>query len=195
MKQKLPRRRGLSLLLALAMVLSLAPAAFAATVRCPECNSTNCTKTTVAEANCHEGGVDRYVCKNCGKTTLVETAEDKNNHDARYTDNGDGETHSAVCPYDSYSRAKEPHEFDGTGRCVKCLAVNYSEVKLSLPGNQTVYVELGDTDAQLKLEGARLTLGSADVTDEYTITYNWYEDGEAVATGATYDLPLDVVED
>ena len=85
MKQKLPRRRGLSLLLALAMVLSLAPAAFAATVRCPECNSTNCTKTTVAEANCHEGGVDRYVCKNCGKTTLVETAEDKNNHDARYT--------------------------------------------------------------------------------------------------------------
>ena len=96
MKQKLPRRRGLSLLLALAMVLSLAPAAFAATVRCPECNSTNCTKTTVAEANCHEGGVDRYVCKNCGKTTLVETAEDKNNHDARYTDNGDGETHSAA---------------------------------------------------------------------------------------------------
>ena len=68
--------------------------------------------------------------------------------------------------------------------------MNYSEVKLSLPGNQTVYVELGDTDAQLKLEGARLTLGSADVTDEYTITYNWYEDGEAVATGANTPPPV-----
>ena len=196
MKQKLPRRRGLSLLLALAMVLSLAPAAFAAET-CPEDGKAHTVKRweIVLEANCHEKGLRRGECSKCGQMVYEDIAIDKNNHDAKYTDNGDGETHSAVCPYDSYSRAKEPHEFDGTGRCVKCLAVNYSEVKLSLPGNQTVYVELGDTDARLKLEGARLTLGSADVTDEYTITYNWYEDGEAVATGATYDLPLDVVED
>ena len=195
MKRNVPRRRGISLLLALAMVLTLVPTALAVSVKCPECGSTDCTKTVVAEANCHERGVDRYVCKACGKTTLVETAKDTNNHDAVCTDNGDGKTHTADCPYDSYYNRREEHVFDDTGRCVKCLAVNYDDVTLSLPRDSVVYVELGDEDAQLKLEGAKVTLGTANITDEYNISYNWYEGGKLISSDDTYDLPSDVVEE
>ena len=124
MKQKLPRRRGLSLLLALAMVLSLAPAAFAAET-CPEDGKAHTVKRweIVLEANCHEKGLRRGECSKCGQMVYEDIAIDKNNHDAKNTDNGDGETHSAVCPYDDYSRAKEPHAVDGDGRGGKGMAV------------------------------------------------------------------------
>ena len=139
MKRNVPRRRGISLLLALAMVLTLVPTALAASFECPKCGSTHYTKTVVAEANCHERGVDRYVCKECNTATLVETDIDTKNHDAVCTDNGDGKTHTADCPYDSYYNRREEHDFDDTGRCVKCLAVNYDNVELSLPRDSVVY--------------------------------------------------------
>lgn len=195
MKRNVPRRRGISLLLALAMVLTLVPTALAASFECPKCGSTHYTKTVVAEANCHERGVDRYVCKECNTATLVETDIDTKNHDAVCTDNGDGKTHTADCPYDSYYNRREEHDFDDTGRCVKCLAVNYDNVELSLPRDSVVYVELGDEDAQLKLEGAKVTLGTANITDEYNISYNWYEGGKLISSDDTYDLPSDVVEE
>ena len=80
MKQKLPRRRGLSLLLALAMVLSLAPAAFAAET-CPEDGKAHTVKRweIVLEANCHEKGLRRGECSKCGQMVRVPRGRGKIN--------------------------------------------------------------------------------------------------------------------
>lgn len=71
--KRMRMRRLLGAVLALALMVSLVPEALAASSKCPECGSANCTWTTVAAATCHETGVDKCVCKACGKTSLVET--------------------------------------------------------------------------------------------------------------------------
>ena len=51
-------------------------------------------------ATCHSEGLAEYVCTNpvCpSKTDIVRIPIDSNNHDATYSDNGDG-THSGVTP-------------------------------------------------------------------------------------------------
>ena len=50
-------RRGSAALLALLLAFSMLPTALAADA-CPKCTSTNCVKTVVKAANCHETGVD-----------------------------------------------------------------------------------------------------------------------------------------
>lgn len=192
--KRMRMRRLLGAVLALALMVSLVPGALAASSKCPECGSANCTWTTVAEATCHETGVDKCVCKACGKTSLVETPVNKNNHDAVYTDNGDGKTHTAKCPYDSYSNSREAHEFEN-GRCVKCLAVDYSSVTVSLPRRMEVYAAVGDEEAKLSVGDVTLTIGNVDITDDYTITYAWFYGGEMVGSGSSYTLPASVTKE
>lgn len=190
MKRKLLRERGLALLLVLVLALGMVPTAFALNAVCPACHSTNCTVEVVLEANCHEKGIERYVCANCGRTTLQETAINLFNHDAVCVDNGDGLTHTATCRWHpEYANVTEEHRFGSDGRCVKCLAVNYAAVQISLPRNLQTYVAVGDTAAALSLGDVSLTLGGADVTGEYEISYNWYYGGRTVGEGKTYALP------
>lgn len=197
MKRNVPRRRGISLLLALAMVLTLVPTALAADT-CPEGGKHDVNEwEDIREATCYEGGVQRGTCTKCKELVYEDTRKDPNNHDKRYatyTDNGDGRTHTVECDNCDIYKDNETHKFVN-GRCSKCLAVDYNDVTLSLPRDSVVYVELGDEDAQLKLEGAKVTLGTANITDEYNISYNWYEGGKLISSDDTYDLPSDVVEE
>ncbi len=188
MKRNALFRRGISLLLTLALLLGAVPAALAENAVCPACGSKNCTKTVAAAANCHEKGSDRYVCGDCRKTTQVETDIDPNNHDGAYTANSDGLTHSVQCSYDGYSDPNEPHTF-ADGRCTKCGAADYSQVKFSLPQQSDIYVNLGDTAAALSVGDIRLTAGDLDITDEYNLSYSWYYCGSLVGSGASYLLP------
>ena len=61
MKQK---NRLLAGLLAAALMLALIPSAYAAQDRCPTCGGPNGTCTVIKEANCHEEGVEEYICLN-----------------------------------------------------------------------------------------------------------------------------------
>lgn len=193
MKRTEIKRRALSLLMVLAMTLSLLPAAMAADT-CPRCGSVSCTRTAVKAANCHETGVDKYECSACAETTLLETPVAPQNHDAYCVDNGDGATHTASCPFHpGYTGVKEAHTFVD-GRCERCLAVDYESVKLVLPEELTLYVDLGDTSAVASLGTVSITAGGADVTGEYTLRYNWYLGGEPVGTGRTYQLPAELVK-
>ena len=185
------RRRALSLALVLTLLLAAVPAAHAAQ-NCPSCASANCTITEVKAANCHETGVDKYVCAACGRTNLVETAVDPDNHDAYCTDNGDGETHTATCPYHpDYASVKERHLF-ADGRCRGCAAVDYDKVSLSVVPEMELHVNLNDT-AVVSLGAVSLSVGQTDVTAEYTLRYNWYLNGEPVGSGETYQLPAGLV--
>ena len=189
MKHKMLHRRALSLLLTGLMLLSMIPTALAA-VTCPACGSGNCTKDVHLEANCHEKGVDRYICRSYGKTSLQETAINKNNHDAECEDNGDGKTHTAECPYDNYYNEEEEHTF-ADGRCTKCFAVDYSDVEISVPSKLEIYVGLDAEDAKLSLGDVALYVGKTDISDDYDLTYNWYRGGKLVGSGETYTLPAD----
>ena len=195
MKQKKLYRRALTLLLTALMLLSMLPAAVAAAVTCPECGSTSCTKTVVLEANCQSKGVVKYVCtaSGCGKTTLLETPVDSSNHDAVCEDNGDGLTHTAECPYDTYYNEEEVHTFVD-GRCTKCFAVDYSTVTISVPSGLDVYVGLSSTDSKLSLGDVILTVGKTDVTDDYELSYNWFCNGTSVGAGESYVLPSNVTK-
>lgn len=183
------RRRLLSALLTAAMVLTMAPPALAA--ECPNGAHTFGPTAVTVPATCHTSGVQKRVCTRCGKAELAETPVDPNNHEAVCTDNGDGLTHAARCPYDGYVNAREAHTFQN-GRCAKCLAVNYSDVKISLPENLEIYANLGSTDAKLTLGAVSLTLGGADITGNYTLTYNWYYRGSSVGSGESYTLPASI---
>ena len=87
-KQKM-LTRPLAALLALVMALTMTPVAAASEERwapCPTCTSSNCVMTVVKEANCHEKGVERYVCRNAactmvGRAQLIETNINTGNHD------------------------------------------------------------------------------------------------------------------
>lgn len=189
MKQRIQRRRGLSLLLAVILAASLLPAALAVDV-CPQGGAHVVNGwETIREANCHETGVRRGTCTRCGNTVYEDIPVNTANHDAYCTDNGDGQTHTATCPYHpAYTAVKEPHTFVN-GRCTKCLAVDYGQVSVSLPKDLEVYVDLNDTTAALSVGDVSLTIGTADVTDEYTLSYNWYYQTALVGTGDSYQLP------
>lgn len=195
--------RVLSGLLAAALLLSLAPAALAAETYylCTYCKQQTATRAVIKEANCHEEGVDEYICTNAacsmyGKSQLEKVKMDPQNHDAAYQNNGDG-THSGVCTYHVTHSGdvridSEPHTYNAAGVCTKCLAVDYRDVKISTPEALEQYISLGDTGARLSVGDVLLTAGSADLTAEYNITYTWFYKGEPVGTGATYAPPASV---
>ena len=189
MKQKTIYRRGLSLLLAMILAASLLPAALAAD-SCSQGGAHIVSSwETIREANCHETGVRRGTCVRCGGMVYEDIPMNAANHDAICTDNGDGQTHTATCSYHPiYAGVKEPHTFVN-GRCTKCAAVDYSQVTVSLPKGLEVYVDLNDTTAELSVGNVSLTIGTADVTDEYTLSYNWYYQTALVGTGESYQLP------
>lgn len=188
MKQKALFRRGLALLLTLALLAGAVPAALAAET-CPKGGSHTVTEWSIIRAaNCHEIGTRRGVCTKCGSAVYEDIPIDPTNHDAIYTDNNDGLTHSFRCLYDGAVSSKELHDFED-GRCIKCMAVDYNQVKISLPERTEQYVDLNDASASLSMGDVRLTVGSADITDEYTLSCNWYYQGSLVGSGETYPLP------
>ena len=205
------RRRALSALLAAVMMMSLAPAAFAAVEGpgkndlCPGVSSSDTTNkgeahswrltNNVTEATCHEKGSVEYRCYYCKNTYTEEIPEDSSKHVYIYTDSGDGKTHTGYCRYhQDKTTPKENHEFD-KGRCVKCGAVDYGSVAASIEKNQTVYVAIGEENAKLSMDNITLEAGNADITKEYNITYAWFaKDGSMVGSGSTYTLPADMTE-
>lgn len=198
-KHKLPARLSAALL-TLVMVLTLVPVAHAVTSYCPKCGAP-CEMNVVREPNCHEEGIYEYLCQNqaggcsmAGKSNLVKGDLNPSSHDAVYTDEGNG-YHSGVCSHHAVpvTLSPEPHTFSkDNGVCLKCGAVNYGSVSLNLPENLVVPVALNSTDAKLSVGELKLTLGSANITDDYTISYNWYYDGFPVASTAEYTLPSTV---
>lgn len=190
-------RRPLAALLALVMTLAMAPAAGAATERCPYCD-TICDEIILHEANCHESGVIKYVCNNSKCTynysTLREIEENDRNHDMVYTDNGNG-THSGVCrEHTSYTEGPETHKYVN-GLCELCGAPNYSAVIMDLPAEKLVPVALDDSTAKLTAGNIRLTLGTANITDEYDLDYLWFDNsqgGRQVSDKAEYQLPASI---
>lgn len=197
MKRRTTRTRALSALLTLALLLTLVPTAFAAS--CPKGGSHTVESgkwEIIREANCHEKGVRRGKCTKCEEVIYEDIEIRSNNHDAVCTDNGDGRTHTATCPYhpDTYSNKIEEHTFVN-GRCTKCLAVDYGAVKLSLPKDLERYIAIDDEEAELSLGDVSLLLGSADVTDDYNLAYNWYYEGKSIGSGETYELPASVIRE
>lgn len=182
-------RRGMALLLVLALMAAMAPAALAVNT-CPQGGShTVGAWEVIRDANCHELGTRRGICTKCNQAVYEDIPINPANHDAICTDNGDGLTHTATCVYHpAYANVKEKHTFEN-GRCIKCMAVDYSAVSFSVPKTQEVYVSLNDTAAALSVGDVKMTIGAADVTNEYNLSYNWYYQGSPVGTGDTYQLP------
>lgn len=201
MKQKIGLRRRLSAaLLALVLLLSLAPTAFAATVDrnspCTGAGSFNQQHgwgpwETVKAATCQEGGVQKSTCAYCQNICYEETQPVYTNHVYVYTDNGDG-THSAVCRFHTNEVINSQKHNVVDGRCTECLAVDYGSVQISLPKDPQVFVSLNAVDYGLSLGDVALTIGNADITSEYTLTYSWYYQGSLVYTGDTYTLPASI---
>ena len=199
------RRRFLSGLLAAVLLLTLAPLGQAAETYyiCPACKQQTATLSVIKEANCHEEGVTEYFCYNstCPRyqqSYLEKTSIDPDNHDATYRDTGDG-THSGTCTYHvSHSIDvhidRERHSYSASGGvCTKCLSVDYSNVQIALPETMDLFISLNDVNARLSVGEAGLTSGTADLTSEYTVSYNWYYKGELVGTGKTYTPPASVI--
>ena len=204
MRNKNVMKRPLAALLALVLAMTMTPVAMASgavAAVCPRCGvSGYCTKTVSKKANCHEVGIERYVCTkpDCpsnGAPQLLETTYDITNHEGVYTDNGNG-THSGVCNYTVNHAANlridgETHTYDASGKCEKCGAYNYGQVVLDLP-DRTVPVALNDADAKLTAGDIKLVLGSADITKDYDLSYSWYYQGNQVSTSAECPLPVSV---
>ncbi|MCI8759260.1 MAG: hypothetical protein HFF82_09545, partial [Oscillospiraceae bacterium] len=203
MKRKSARRIP-ALLLTLVMLLSLMPTALAAANNvvctykdCPS-NVTGAaapviTNKEISRATCFIKGEMEYTCATCHRSWTVPTAIDPNNHEYKFQDNGDG-THSGECPHHPGARIdKQAHQIVN-GRCTVCLAVDYSKVTISLPENPVVYVPLGSTDFGLTLGDVAMSIGSADITGDYNLTYSWYHQGTLVYTGDSYVLPASVTE-
>ena len=108
------------------------------------------------------------------------------------TDNGDGRTHTLYCPADGYTNRTAAHTF-ASGRCTACGAMDYSQVRITLPTDVSLTAALRDGDAAVSLEGVSLTLGTEDVTGEYTLSYSWYYNGNPVGTGQRCALPASVI--
>ena len=205
MKHTTLRRRILSGLLAAVLLLTLAPLSLAAETYyiCPACKQQTATLTVVKEANCHEEGVNEYFCHNvnCSRyyqSYLEKTSIDPNNHDATYRDNGDG-THSGVCTFHISHNTdvhieREKHAFSTSGGvCTKCLAVDYSNIQLSLPESMDLFISLNDVNAKLTVGDVSISTGTADLTGEYTVTYNWYYKGAQVGSGKSFTPPAEVI--
>lgn len=196
MKKKSLLRRPLSALLALALMLALAPAAAAASdVYCP-IHDKVCRKTIVVEATCNQKGKIQYTCpeKDCTYSTVLDQDYDSSNHEMVYIDKGDG-THSGECRWHPKATSgPETHRFVN-GVCEKCGATDYGAVKMDLPAEKIVPVALGDTTAKLSAGNIRLTLGSANITDEYELSYYWYDRSQGsyqVCDKAEYALPASI---
>lgn len=185
-------RRLQSALLAVVMLLALvSPALAAGSISCPQCKSSTAVKAnpTVA-ATCVTKGKIEYTCAACGYKWTVETDVNPNNHEFKYQDNGDG-THSGECPHHHVQSPAAPHNIVG-GRCTVCLAVDYSRVKISMPENPEVYVALNAADYSIKLENVAMSIDSAEVTGDYSLSYSWYYQGTLVYSGESYTLPASV---
>ena len=197
-------KNGVAALLALVMMLSWVPAAWAADdVKCP---TTNCPgssatigqdgkpmviETSATAATCFVKGEIKYTCRVCNTMFSKETGIDPNNHEYKYTDNGDG-THSAVCPYHAAVGIINQKHNIVEGRCTACMSVDYSQAKITLPENPEVYVALNSADYELTLGEVRLSIGQADITSDYNLTYSWYYQGAQVHTGDSYPLPATI---
>lgn len=197
-------KNGVAALLALVMMLSWVPAAWAADdVKCP---TTNCPgssatigqdgkpmviETSATAATCFVKGEIKYTCRVCNTMFSKETGIDPNNHEYKYTDNGDG-THSAVCPYHAAVGIINQKHNIVEGRCTACMSVDYTQAKITLPENPEVYVALNSADYELTLGEVRLSIGQADITSDYNLTYSWYYQGAQVHTGDSYPLPATI---
>lgn len=185
-------KQSLAVLLALVMTLALAPAAAAADKQCPICDYP-LKMTVVHEANCHETGLAQYVCTNssCKYGTVETLSVDNSSHDIVYTNNGNG-THSGACRYHTdYTEAASAHKYVN-GVCSLCGATDYSAAAMDLPAERIVPVALNDSTAKLSAGNIRLTLGSANITDEYDLSYLWYDysqNGRQVGSEEEYKLP------
>ena len=189
--------RSLAALLALVMALTLAPTALAALSRCPKCERMTLESSVLHEATCHDTGIIEYTCTNqyCDYTTLQKTDVNPNRHDVIYTDNGDG-THSGACRYHAtYTIKSEAHRY-ANGACELCAAPNYTAVEMvGLDSDKVVPVAVGDAGAKLSASGIRLVLGSANITEDYTLQYHWYDNnqnGREVGTSEEFLLPASV---
>ncbi len=192
------RRRCMALALALTLLVSMMSVAHATDDGKCVCGE-KYTKTVLHEANCHEYGVVEYVCTKKGcqyrdVPILVKVDMDLSNHDAVYTDNGDGKTHTATCLYHTnYRNVAENHEFVN-GICAQCGAADYSEAKVIVPSSKEVYISLNDTQATLSVGDVDMMVGNVKVTGGYTISYSWVDqNGAVVGSGETYRLPASVV--
>ena len=184
-----------ALLLTLVMLLSLMPTALAAATSCPKCQATgiDVAETATRTATCYQKGEIKLHCNKCSFEWIEPTDINPSNHEYKFQDNGDG-THSGECPYHYNARIdKQAHQIVN-GRCTVCLAVDYSKVTISLPENPAVYVPLGSTDFGLTLGDVAMSIGSADITGDYNLTYSWYHQGTLVYTGDSYVLPASVTE-
>lgn len=190
MKRRKLLRSALSLVLTLAMLLPVLPAARAADEKC-ECGA-NCTSVVMMEANCQQVGIIKYICTSasCGKETLKEVPKNPSNHDSICVDSGDGATHIAtcrVCP--TYRNISEPHTFVD-GHCTKCEAADYTKAVIHMPSSIELYVDLNDTQAAISIGDVTMKVGNVDVSDSYTFSYGWMDqNGTTVSTSATYLLP------
>lgn len=188
-------KRPLAVLLALVMTLALAPAALAAGKQCPICGY-KLEMTVVHEANCHETGLAQYLCTNsdCKYGTVETLPVNSGSHDVVYTNNGNG-THAGTCRYHTdYTAAASEHTYVN-GVCSLCGATDYSAVDMDLPVERIVPVALNDSTAKLSAGNIRLTLGSANITEEYELSYLWYDysqDGRQVGNGEEYKLPSSI---
>ena len=194
MKRKSARRIP-ALLLTLVMLLSLMPTALAAATSCPKCQATgtDVAETATRTATCYQKGEIKLHCNKCSFEWIEPTDINPSNHEYKFQDNGDG-THSGECPHHPGARIdKQAHQIVN-GRCSVCLAVDYSKVTISLPENPVVYVPLGSTDFGLTLGDVAMSIGSADITGDYNLTYSWYHQGTLVYTGDSYVLPASVTE-
>ncbi len=176
--------RPVAALLALLMALTLAPAGTAAETLvvagfCSACKKLNTyNETVVKAATCHESGIIKGVCSSCMASNLREIGMDPSNHDATYTDNGDG-THSGICNYHTpaVTISKMSHIYNTNGVCEMCGAFNYSKVVMDLPETRIVPVALNNAGAKLTAGDIKLTLGSANITSDYNLTYIWLYQG------------------
>lgn len=201
MKRNDLRRRIGTFMLSLVLLLSVLPAAHAADdtseERCSKCKQLY-DRTVLKQANCHEEGVVEYICTNSAcseyqKSIIKKTAKDETYHDAVYRDNGDGVTHTATCRYHTeYRNVSEQHSFVN-GYCTKCAAADYAQARIVTDTSLESYVSLNDAHARLVITDVKVMVGDVDVTDSYTVSYNWMnQTGISVGTGLSYYLPSDV---
>lgn len=200
MRMKRKAARPLAALLALVMMLTLAPTALAVTdIKCAICGSTNGKITEIVKATCATRARYEYVCpkSDCpmhDQSQLFTGEYDMYNHEAAYTvytDLGDG-THSGVCNHHkpSVELKAEPHDFNSSGVCVKCGAADYSMVEMTLEKAMTIPVALNAEGAKLSVGDVKVVLGSADITADYELSYMWYNrQGSLVGNAAEYVLP------
>lgn len=198
MKRNDLRRRILSLILSLGLLLGMMPMALATGEGlCDNCGKLYDRKV-LKQANCHEEGVVEYTCTNtaCKKynqSTIIKTSIDPSYHDAVYKDSGDGATHTATCLYHTdYRNVSELHSFVN-GYCTKCAAADYAQARIVADTSLESYVSLNDSQARLALSDVKIMVGDVDVTESYTISYSWMDQtGTAVGTGLSYTLPTTV---